>query len=43
MRRSRDEVILLKRTLLLVIFGSSVDWSREEDLCELVVKLGLQS
>lgn len=42
-RRSRDEVTLLKRMLLQVIFGSSVDWSREEELCGLVVKSGLQS
>jgi hypothetical protein len=43
LRRSRDEATLLKHTLLQLIFGSDVDWSREESLCELVVQLGLRS
>ena len=43
LKSSEDEVALLRHMLLGLISGSGVNWSRDPDLCKLVVKLGLVS
>lgn len=43
LKNSEDEVTLLRHMLLGLISGSGVNWTRDPDLCKLVVKLGLIS
>ncbi len=40
LQKSLDEAILLRHTLLCLIGGSGVDWSQDEELCDLVTNLG---
>ena len=40
---SKDEVTVLSHTLLRLITGSGVDWSKDEELSKRVLKLGLVS